>query len=260
MRTAVLIFALCAIGCTHAIEVKNRNQYSLHATAPRSLTFSMQLPVGDETARPLGDATKDGLAAQSSVSRVTMVQESPPDFTPDYVVSLQARTEFTGSGWNYLVSFPGFLIFTHAWNGYAYGGARTTTEIQLHRPGVAEAVGARTVETDWDFRHCDFGRGAWTSSGWYTPGYGGLNLVIGFFMIQYDTDATEPLMAAVHRPYGEYIANNIVELASSAEPKAAPPAPMPSDSAPSDSPPPAPAPSAAAPAPPPPAPPSPPPQ
>src|SRR5262245_40033277 len=161
MRTqlvALLLAAAGTIGCTHTMEVKNLSQYSLQATAPRSLTFSVQTAQGDDTARSLTEALREGLASQSSVSRVTMVSETPPDFTPDYVVAMRATTAFDGSGWNYLVSFPGFLIFTHAWNGYVYS-AHTTTQLDLSRPGSPETIASRTVEADWDFRHCDFGRG-----------------------------------------------------------------------------------------------------
>ncbi len=235
LELIAVTFAVSALGCTHTMEVRNLNQYSLSSTAPRSLRLSFdRLPV-DEASRTLAAAVKDGLAAHSSVERVAVVGETPPDFQPDYVVTVHPKTQFDGSGWNYLVAFPGFLIFTHAWNGYVYS-AQTTTEIEIRRPGMQDLVASRTVETDWNLRHCDFGRGAWTSSGWYTPFYGGLNLVVGFFMIQYDDGATAPFTTTVHDPYGKYIANHVVELLSVAdarsEPLAPPPSPAPSDSVP----------------------------
>ena len=38
----------------------------------------------------------------------------------DFIVKLDIPTEYKGSGWNFLINFPGFLIFTPAWNGYVY--------------------------------------------------------------------------------------------------------------------------------------------
>jgi hypothetical protein len=227
-QLVALLFAMSTVACTHNMEVKNLHDYSYTASAPRSLKLSLERVPPEETARALATAVKDGLAAHSSVERVTVADMAPPDFHPDYVVSVQPTTKFTGSGWNYLISFPGFLIFTHAWNGYVYG-AQTSTEIEIRRPDASEVLASQTLETDWNFRHCDFGRGAWTSSGWYTPGYGGLNLIIGFFMIRYDDDATAPLLLAVHDPYGQFIANHVVELAASADAKAAPPGAPPAE-------------------------------
>ena len=61
-------------------------------------------------------------------------------------------------------------------------------------------------------RHCNFKRGALASSGWYTPGWGGLNALIGFFMVRYDEASTPPFEKAVGAAYGGYVASAIVEM------------------------------------------------
>jgi len=218
MRLELLasLLAFCAVGCTHTMEVVNLHQYQKTVVAPRSLKLSFERVASDDPAKQMAQDVKDELASHSSVERVAQLDLQPPDFHPDYVVKVAPVTKYTGSGWNYLVTFPGFLLFTHAWNGFVYH-ADTTTEIEVRRPDDSKILASRAVETDWNFRHCDFGRGAWTSSGWYTPFWGGLNLIIGFWMVGYDDDASLPLAFAIHDPYGEYIANNIVELVSTVD-------------------------------------------
>jgi len=246
-----LSLALVSLGCTHDMEIKNLHAYTLYAKAPRSLRLEVDhAPNSDPTMQSLQEAVKDALAAHSSVERVAYSDQAPADFVPDYVVHVSPLTQFDGSGWNYAVVFPGFLIFTHAWNGFVYH-ADTQTSVELRKPDSTDPVVTRSLDTKWNFRHCDFGRGAWTSSGWYTPFYGGLNLIIGFFMVQYDQEATEPFLVAVHKPYGEFVANNVVEMATAfeaahpAEPPAPPPVEVPPPTgtpAPAQAPPPAPAP------------------
>ena len=109
--------------------------------------------------------------------------------------------------------FPGFIVFAHAWNGFLYE-ATLTTQVSVARPASADnPAQTRAIETKYDMRFCDFDRGAATSSGWYTPGWGGLNLLIGGFMVPYDSDATPAFQEQVQQVYGRYIASNIVEMA-----------------------------------------------
>lgn len=205
------------------MQVVNLHEYRLNAQALRELNLSLDRWGPDETSRALQQAAEDGLATHSSVARVVDADEAPSDFSADYVVTLSPTARFDGSGLNYLITFPGFLLFTHAWYGFAYE-ADVTTEIAVRRPGDAAPLASRMVATDWHFRFCDRDRGVLSSSGWYTPGYGGLNLIYGFFMIQYDPDATNPLLRAIHDAYGDFIANQVIDLVGSVDP---PPAPAP---------------------------------
>src|SRR3990167_4580450 len=39
----------------------------------------------------------------------------------DFIVKLTTSSTYRGSGWNFLINWPGFLIWTPAWHGYNYG-------------------------------------------------------------------------------------------------------------------------------------------
>lgn len=222
----VVVGALALTACTHHMTIVNQKQYEDTAGvwAERSLTFAVETDATGEDAKALVEAVKEGLGTHSSVARVAFAKEAPRDFTPDYIVRVRPETSYEGSGWNYPITFPGFLIFTHAWNGFVYG-ADVTTQIEIRTPGVEQAVATQTLQTNWNLRHCDFERGAWTSSGWYTPFYGGLNLIIGFFMIPYDEDATPDFLAEVNRPYGRFVAAKVIELVGKAPATVAAPPP-----------------------------------
>jgi hypothetical protein len=231
-----LLGAVLLLGaCTHDMRILNAKEYVLEATASRSLRIAVEAETTGDDTQVLVDAVKEGLAAHSSVERVVYANAAPPDFEPHIIVHVKPTTSYEGSGWNYPITFPGFLVFTHAWNGYVYK-ANVSTELALRSVGSSEPFARQTVDTRWNLRHCDFERGAWNSSGWYTPFYGGLNLFIGFFMIPYDEDATPDFTREARMPYGRFIAAKVVELAGTqplepepapAEPAAAPPEPAP---------------------------------
>ena len=82
-------------------------------------------------------------------------------------------------------------------NGYKYTANIDTTINIYDAQGKLEKN--FTVSTPYKFNHCDFGRGFWTSTGWWTPGWGMLNSILGFFMIGYDDDATDDFSLANHR-------------------------------------------------------------
>ena len=69
--------------------------------------------------------------------------------------------------------------------------ADVSTQLAV-RHATSDTLTTREIETKYDLRHTAFLRGALVSSGWYTPLCGALNLIMGFYMLRYDDNATEP--------------------------------------------------------------------
>ena len=210
LATIALLATTTGSACTHQMEVKNLHEFSKSTTAPRQLTIALEDRSTSPEERVYFDYVREALAVHPAVRSVKVLPDAPADFAPDFVVAVRPRADYRGSWLNYFITVPGFLLFTHAWNGFVYR-ADLVTELALSQPGTAPGA-AFPVATDYDMRHCDFGRGFWTSSGWYTPGYGALNALIGFWMVRYDDDATPEFQAQVRSAYGAYIANSIVEM------------------------------------------------
>lgn len=211
-RVAILVGALIQISCSHSMEIRNLDAYVHQASAPRELTLVVAQHGNDQDLQDLGTATIYALQRHSSVGSVAVANEAK-DVAADAYVSVTPKTEYGGSGWNFLITFPGFLLFTHAWNGFLYE-ATVTTDVSV-RTGDSERVVTKTIETKYDLRYCDLDRGFVTSSGWYTPFWGGLNILFGVYMINYDSDGTVEFVREVGIAYGDYIANSIVEMTAS---------------------------------------------
>lgn len=218
-RVWMLASAALVSGCTHAMEIRNLGAYALQATAPQPLVVGLK--DNSDSSQLFGSVHK-ALAVHPGAKQVVVIPRYKLGDTPepprDVTASVRSATAYHGSGWNFWITFPGFLVFTHAWNGFVYS-ADVTTDLE-----VVVADGApvrREVVTKYDLRHCDFGRGAAASSGWYLPGWGGTNILVGLFMMSYDEDATPEFLEKVGNAYGEFIANNIVEMIGSAPAKSA---------------------------------------
>ena len=207
---AALIATAALAGCTHTMSVRNLDDYVKTTPAPaRPLTIVLE----DRSQSPDEHAdftfVHEALATHPAVRTVFVGTEVPADVVPDATIAIRPHPAYHGSWCNYPITFPGFLLFTHAWNGYVYS-ADLATEVEVREDGRPATT--RAIDTRYRMRHCTLKRGALASSGWYTPGWGGLNAVIGFFMIRYDAGSTGPFQKEVRAAYGSYVANSIVEL------------------------------------------------
>jgi len=211
LKLVVLLSVLTAVvGCTHTMQVKNLGAYATTASAPTRLNILLRDRSAGGAEHEYFSFVHQALATHPSVGQVVLEPEVSPEFVPDFVVDVDPHASYKGSGLNYLITFPGFLLFTHAWNGFIYGADLVTSVTVTPRDGTPGQP--RNLEMHYDLRHCDFERGAWTSSGWYLPGFGATNLIVGAFMVRYDPDATADFKEKVKTAYGTYIANKIVEM------------------------------------------------
>lgn len=69
---AALIVALSAVGCTHTMEVKNLGEYSLHATAPRSLKLSVERNTSAD------EAAGDGVGHERRLGQQLVGEDATP--------------------------------------------------------------------------------------------------------------------------------------------------------------------------------------
>ena len=215
-------FVVASAACTHDMRIVEAQERFAPGRLDRSVRVSIEGTGGEHDERMLVDFVQDALARHSSVERVAVHGQAPPDFQPDFVVTVRPATEYDASGVNYLITFPGFILFTHAWNGFHYS-AEIDTAVVVALPDGTQ-LGETRIPARYDLRHTSFTRGAVTSSGWYTPFWGGINLIIGFFMLNYDQKATDPFLEDVRERYGRMVADEIVGIARP-HIRAVPPAP-----------------------------------
>lgn len=227
----ILLLALVATGCTHALEITNLDEYYAPPPAP----FKQQMTVG-VTSPNTGDAQNgryvgavvDALQRSGSFDRVIYpFSQAEHGSIAQVVLDIGVSPKYDGSGSNFFVNFPGFLIFAPAIWGYEYKADITTSvKVTDQKSGRSRDV---VVPTNYVFRQAEIDR-TWTEIGWLE--WGVIPLVGGFFFMEYDPDVTREFITAVSPNYGPFVTSKVLPVvAEFREAASAPPAPPAADPA-----------------------------
>lgn len=201
---ALLVFFLS--GCTHPLEVRNLSSYE----APVFTFFEKPVTIGI-TGRTKG-MDEDRLlkvvvhTLRASSVKVVMPYAESPERPVDLVVDIDIKSDYAGSGMNFLRNFPGFLVFAPAWNGYAYE-VKHTVNVRLSEPGL-DPFAQFSLPVKLRLRHADINR-TWVLGGGYLT-CGIIPLITGFEYVSYDENLTPLVTDVVEGPLGRYIAAAIV--------------------------------------------------
>ena len=207
MRKLALLLALVLIvppGCTHRLSVDQYPEVPFVQNAPaRPIVVGVVDAGGGEFSEEYVGAVAKSLAMQAGVSRVVYPYVSGAQV--DVIANIAVEPEYKGAGTNFLVNWPGFLVFAPAWNGYKYQG-NPRTRVQL-----VAADGSPISELDWEhnyvFHQADIGR-TWTMLTWLESSI--IGFIGGIVFIRYDTDQTGPFVEAIEDNFGRQLATRIV--------------------------------------------------
>lgn len=217
MKTRILALAVAALlgACSHPLEIRNLQVYRpIGQRFARDVVVGVTTPNTRTDGRALVDATAHHLQIYTQAVNYPAGKGTGCDVLADITVNSRHR----GSGWNFLINFPGFLVWAPVWNGYIYRPGYDIT-VDLRRGD--EHFDTFTVPVDLDVRHADIDR-TWTELAWLEVG--AIALVGGAVFTQYDPDITPMVEHSAALPLGRYLAQEIVariqNLPSSPQPLA----------------------------------------
>jgi len=128
----------------------------------------------------------------------------------DVIATFNMHPQYRGSGLNFLISWPGFLIFTPAWNGYIYT-VEYDVQVDLTDAQTGQHIKSVHIPIELDVRHADMKRTWLAESGWWMPGWSVSALIGGIIHIGYDSDVT-PLVQEKSMPVlSDFIAQEVAE-------------------------------------------------
>jgi hypothetical protein len=229
LTATALAMVIFSSGCAHQLDVKNLSTYqSTNASSlKKPLTIGI-VPIAED--RDCQQLIKGiGMALGGGNYSATVIRPYLPlsgsDKRADVIASIKVTSEYAGSGWNFLINWPGFLIFTPAWNGYVYE-ANFQVDIALAKGADNAPIESWSMPINLNLRQAEIDR-TWTEVGWLEVGV--IPLIGGIVFTAYDTDVTDPLSEKIELPIGNYIAQEIVNrvnrcdsLFVPAQPKQAP--------------------------------------
>lgn len=207
---AVLAAAIASSGCSHALTITNLKDYEAPPLAPLERSRSVGVAsqhLSDPMARGFVEAVVEGLRRDGSFDRVIFPYDpAVHQELADVVIDVAVAPSYSGRGTNFLVSWPGYLIFAPAIWGYGYVAAIDTLVKMSMRDGYAQRF---EVATRYTFRHADMNR-TWAELGWLELGI--IPLAVSAFYTQYDPDVTPEFVSKVGPSYGSFVVRRIHEV------------------------------------------------
>ncbi|VGO18067.1 hypothetical protein [Pontiella sulfatireligans] len=203
---AMLMSLSVLSGCTHQLAIKNMDMYqnvSLNSLRqPTSLGIKADVKTAE--GKKFVKAVADSLG-KYNVHATTAIMNGHGDV--DAIATITVNSEYKGSGWNFLINWPGFLIFTPAWHGYNYE-INHDFMVLITDGNTGEKINSFAVPVSLDIRHASFNR-TWTEIGWLE--FGIIPLIGGFVFINYDDNVTPIAHEKAAPIIADYIAQEIVE-------------------------------------------------
>ena len=207
----VVIISFVCSACSHTLDIKNMGTYRTLGVVYEEdpvcigvITNTTQ-PVEGGYVRTICESLQNtGCATRVLFPYNFSLHKRNPK--ADIIVKINLSTDYSGSGWNFLINWPGFLIFTPAWNGYIYN-ADMDFQISIIDGKTNKSIDNFTVPIKYDIRHADMNR-TWTVGvGWFE--WGITPLIGGFFFTNYDDTITELILYKTRKNVGDYVSEKI---------------------------------------------------
>jgi hypothetical protein len=198
---------LATSGCSHTLEVKNLDLYKPAFVSNRNT--GEKIGLSSVTSMPeeerLVTAVANTLKRDGFLVTYPFYPSDQSSGAMDYLIKLSASSQYKGSGWNFLINWPGFILWAPAWHGYIYRAVYTfDVDITNSRTGVQ--LPRLSIPVDLDIRHADIGR-TWTEISWLE--WSVIAFAGGLVFIRYDRDITPQLIAATENRIADYVASKI---------------------------------------------------
>jgi hypothetical protein len=194
-------------GCSHPLAIKNLDSYRAHGVT--SLDKPLRIGIASTVSEPEQRRLLDGVANALGGSSAQIVMPYAPNSTKevDVVATIDIEANHKGSGWNFLINWPGFLVWAPAWNGYIYE-VKYTIDCTLTKGGTREAIDQFQIPIVLDVRHAAINR-TWTELSWLEVS--AIAFVGGIVFVNYDESVTPLVVEKIETPLGKFIAQEIVK-------------------------------------------------
>lgn len=214
MKNCIRITKVCFLvagvsiftGCAHQLNVKNLDMY--RNTSLATLESPMRLGIVTDSPKIEGKRFVKEIAdslSKYNVRATTAVMNNRSNL--DVVATISVDSEYKGSGWNFLIDWPGFLIFTPAWHGYVYEIDHNFT-VLLTEGSSGKKIDSFHIPVELDIRHAAINR-TWVELGWLE--FGIIPFVGGIFHISYDSNVTPVAHEKVSPVIADYMAQEIAD-------------------------------------------------
>jgi len=202
-----------AQGCSHPLEVKNLNNYRTSSieSLSKDLSIGVVTPNDLQSGQKLVTGTAQSLS--NYVGKVMYPYSPIKSGDVDILTKISVKSDHKGSGANFFINFPGFLIWTSAWNGFVYKPSYDI-DVEIVNASDNSPIETFTVPIRLDVRHAEFDR-TWTQITWLESGI--IGFIGGIVFIKYDDDITPLVEDRIQKTIGDYIALEVSKRLKNAD-------------------------------------------
>lgn len=199
--------AMISGGCAHQLVIRNMDSYQ--AFGMTSFEKPLKIGIVTEANNPETKSLLNGVASAlgSYSTQVIMPYQYNSQRAVDVIAHVDVSAVHEGSGWNFLVNWPGFVIFAPAWNGYLYE-IHYTVNCTLKNGVTREIIDQFSLPIALNIRHAAINR-TWTEISWFEVS--AIAFIGGLVFISYDESVTPLVSEKIEGPIGKYIAQEIVK-------------------------------------------------
>ncbi len=197
-RYSVIVGAFLLIaGCTHPMRLTN-----IPEAPPRGPRIAYPIIMGVVNRSGSVDSKPIMIEVVGAWrARLGNVKQVVYPYTGKQEVDLVAYVDVTptyrGVWTNFLVNFPGYLLFAPYWHGYSYH-ADIAIKVDFFRASDGSQLGRFQWQHDYEFKQADAGR-TWTQISWFEIGV--IAFIGGFVATTYDTDQTPEFLRRARLSY-----------------------------------------------------------
>lgn len=199
-------FILAVNGCSHRLEIKNLSQYRATNVAPLDKRVSIGILTSVEDMNTKLLVRQVGIELQKYSGEVVFPYLPSNAKAVDVIADIRVTPEYKGSGANFLVNFPGFLVFAPAWHGYNYK-VIYNIDVILTEAAKNKNLDSFSIPIALNVRHAEMDR-TWTELSWLEVGV--IAFIGGFYCIGYDHDVTPLVAEHAKGTVGENVAGEII--------------------------------------------------
>ncbi len=205
-----IMIMLFTVGCSHNMRVTNLEDTFSPPVPPPKEILKVGVKSSDdaqmERYRYISSIV-DALKRSGSFEKIIYpYNHSIHKDDVDILVDLSVTPTYSGDASNFLINWPGFIIFAPAIWGYGYSAdINTIANITFSENNITQQL---NLPLKYNFRQAEFDR-TWTEIGWLEVGV--IPLIGGIAFTQYDSDVTDEFISQVAPNYGANVAKRIIE-------------------------------------------------
>lgn len=207
LRISALLAALTTLfcGCTHPLAVNDLYRYQ----NPEIVALREPLDIGIRASatdlqghRLIHSISRDLI--KYNAKGINGISETNPEL--DVIANIAIVTQYKGSGWNFWVDFPGFLVWAPDWHGYNFHIAYDI-DVRLNDAKTGKLINTIHVPVRLDAQYADISRTWTTGAGWLT--LGAAPLIGGLVSMTYDDTVTPLVNQKIDPTISDYVAQQI---------------------------------------------------